>query len=364
MSRSELRVLHVIDSLAQGGAEALVKDLLPRIRARGVDVSIAILAEFDSPFERELHDQGIPFLSTASGGIYSPNHIFSLIRHLDEFDLVHSHLFPAQLFTPVAAILAGSKVPLLLTEHSTHHRRRKKWIYPLEKWMYGRYTRIACVSEASAANLRAWIPALTEKITVVSNGIDVRRFQQATPVSRASIGLENRNWVLLYVASFQERKDHGTLLRAVADFSDVDLVLVGDGELRRQFERQAESLGIAQRVHFLGARTDVAELLKMADIYVHAPKFEGFGIAVVEAMAAGTPTIASNVPGLAQVIGDAGILVPPGDSATLAGEVRNLINSPDRRQQLSRTAVERSQKFGIEKTVDAYIDLYSSILSR
>lgn len=357
-----LRVLHIIDSLGQGGAEALVKDMLPRMRARA-DISVAVLKELGSPFERELREQGIPFLPTAPGGIYSPSHVFSLRHRLQEFDLVHAHLFPAQLFTPLAAMLAGTKVPLVVTEHTTHHRRRKKWLRPLEKWMYGRYTAIACVSDASAANLRAWIPGLDKKITVIPNGIDVQKFQQATPVSRASIGIKDGKCVLLYVARFRPEKDHGTLLRALPQISDADLVLVGDGELRGQFERQAESLGIAQRVHFLGRRTDVAELLKMADICVHAPVFEGFGIAAAEAMAAGKPIIASNVPGLAEVVGDAGILVPPGDSATLAREVCNLINSPDRRQQLSRAAVERGRQFSIEKTVAAYIELYKSVLS-
>jgi glycosyltransferase involved in cell wall biosynthesis len=359
-----LRVLHIIDSLAQGGAEALVKDMIPRMRRRGVDVALAVLAELDSPFERELRSQRVPFLPTAAGGIYSPKHVFALMPHLSDFDLVHSHLFPAQLFTPMAAMLSGSKVPLLLTEHTTQHRRRKKWLHPLEKWMYGRYTRIACVSEASAENLRAWVPALGETITVVPNGIDVQKFQHAAAVSRSSIGINNGNCLLLYIASFQQRKDHGTLLRAVAQISDVDLLLVGDGELHRQFERQAESLGIAQRVHFLGARTDVAELLKLADIYVHVPVFEGFGIAAAEAMAAGKPIIASNVPGLAQVVGDAAVLVSPGDSEALATAIRRLIASPEQRLQLGGAALRRSNQFSIERTVEGYIELYQNILAR
>lgn len=229
--------------------------------------------------------------------------------------------------------------------------------------MYGRYTRVVCVSEASAANLRAWVPGVGEKITVVSNGIDVQKFKQATPVLRESIGLEDSNRVLLYVASFQERKDHGTLLRAVAQVSDVDLVLVGDGELRAQFKRQAESFGIARRVHFLGARSDVAELLKMADIYVHVPVFEGFGIAATEAMAAGKPIIASDVPGLAQVVGDAALLVPPADSEALAAAIRRLIASPELQLQLAQAAVQRSNQFSIEKTVDDYVTLYREILA-
>jgi glycosyltransferase involved in cell wall biosynthesis len=358
-----LRVLHVIDSLIQAGAEALVKDMLPRMRAAGVDVSVAVLKELDSPFERELREKDIPFLPTAAGGIYSLRHLLTLRRHIPEFDLVHVYLFPAQLFVPFAAALASTRVPLVLSEGTPHHRRKKKWLHPMEQWMYSRYAAVACASDAIAASLREWIPQIHSKITVIENGIDVLKFQQAKPVSRVSVGISNGNPVLLYVASFQPRKDHMNLLRAMAHIPDADLVLVGDGSLRTQLEALAESLGVARRVHFLGRRKDIAELLKMADIYVHPAACEGFGIAAAEALTAGKPVVASNVPGLAQVVGDAGILVPCGDPAALAAELRSLISSPGRRQQLSRAAVERGRQFSIETTVAAYIDLYRSVLS-
>jgi glycosyltransferase involved in cell wall biosynthesis len=153
------------------------------------------------------------------------------------------------------------------------------------------------------------------------------------------------------------------LLRAMTHISDADLVLAGDGELRSQLERQAEALGIAQRVHFLGRRKDVAELLKMADIYVHPPTLEGFGIAAVEAMAAGKPIVATNVPGLAQVVGDAAVLVPPSDPAALAEQISALIKSREHQEQLGNAASQRAKLFSIENTVDAYIDLYQSVLS-
>jgi glycosyltransferase involved in cell wall biosynthesis len=359
-----LRVLHVIDSLIQAGAEALVKDMVPRMRSAGVDVSVAVLKELNSPFERDLREGNIPFLPTAGGGIYSPAHVLSLKRHIAKFDVIQTYLFPAQLFAPLAVMLAGSKVPLVLSEQTTHHRRKKMWLHPLERWMYGRYAAVACASEAIAASLTAWIPGIDSKISVIDNGIDVQKFEQAIPASRTSAGVNNGNCVLLYVASLQPRKDHINLLRAMAQVSDADLLLVGDGDLRPQLERLADSLGIADRVHFLGRRKDVAELLKMADIYVHPPAVEGFGIAAVEAMAAARPILATNVPGLAQVVGDAGILVPPGDPITLATELRNLINSPERRQQLSQSAVLRGRQFSIENTVGAYLDLYRSVLSR
>src|SRR3954452_5617738 len=103
-----MRILTVIDSLNLAGAEALIKDTVPRIVARGIDVSIAVLKEMpDSPFEREMHDKGVPFLSTAPGGIYSPLHVFSLARQMEDFDLVHVRLFPAYVWAPLAVKLSG-----------------------------------------------------------------------------------------------------------------------------------------------------------------------------------------------------------------------------------------------------------------
>lgn len=360
---SELRVLHIIDSLIQAGAEALVKDMVPRMRSAGVDVSVAVLKELDSPFERELREKNIPFLPTAPGGVYSPAHVLSLSRHIHKFDVIQVYLFPAQLFAPLAAMLKGTKVPLVLSEQTTHHRRKKMWLHPLETWMYGRYTAIACASEGIAASLKAWVPGVGNKITVIPNGIDVQAFERAVALSRSSVGINNGASVLLYVARLEPQKDHANLLRALAEIPDADLVLAGDGSLRAQLEAQAEMLGISRRVHFLGRRQDVAELLQMADIYVHPAAFEGFGIAAAEAMSAGKPVIASNVPGLAQVVGDAGILVPPGDPSALAQEVRSLIHSSERRSQLSRAAVERGRQFSIENTVAAYVDLYRSVLA-
>jgi len=359
----QLRVLHIIDSLIQAGAEALVKDMLPRMRARGVHVSVAVLKELNSPFERELREKKIPFLPTGPGGIYSPGHIFTLANNLRGFDLVHLYLFPAQLFGLLAVSLAGTKIPILLSEGTPLHRRRKRWLHGFDQWMYERYNSIACASEGIASSLREWIPGISQKLTVIPNGIDVEHFQNAMPASRQALGIRDDRCVLLYVASFQERKDHGTILRAVAQVRDTDLVLVGDGELRKGFESDARSLGIAERVHFLGRRNDIPQLLKMADIYVHAPAFEGFGIATAEAMAAGKPIVASDVPGLAQVVGDAGILVPPGNPTALAAGIKELIASESLRLRLSRIATERATRFGIERTVDAYVGLYEMMLA-
>ncbi len=198
--------------------------------------------------------------------------------------MIQTYLFPAQLFAPLPVMLAGSKVTL-------YHRSRP---------------RITAEKKGGCTRLRPGCTAATPQ-----SPAPVETFERAIPVSHSSVGINNGNCVLLYVACLEPQRDHANLSRALAQIPDADLVLAGDGSLRAQLEAQAENLGVRSRVHFLGRRMDVAELLKMADIYVHPAAFEGFGIAAAEALTAGKPVVAGDVPGLAQVVGDATILVPP-----------------------------------------------------
>lgn len=115
-------------------------------------------------------------------------------------------------------------------------------------------------------------------------------------------------------------------------------------------------------MHFLGRRPNVPELIKAADLYVHCSHTEGFGIAALEAMAAGLPVVATNVPGLAQVVGDAGILVSPDDCAALARAMPSVLESPALRGKLAHAALARARLFGIEDTAEQYLDVYRTVL--
>lgn len=359
-----MRILTVIDSLNLAGAEALIKDTVPRMVARGIHVTIAVLKEFpESSFEREMRERRIPFLPTSPGGIYSPSHIFGLSRYLGNFDLVHVRLFPASLWVPLALKLSGKRVPLVLSADTTLHNRG---IIPFgkyfEQWMHGQYTAIAAASEGIAEHVRGFFPNEPGRVRVVWNGTDIRRFQNAKAIDRREL-FGNDDPILIYTARFDQQKDHANLIRALAKVEHANAVLVGDGWLRGDAEKLANSLGVSERVRFLGRRADIPELLKASDIYVHVPLYEGFGIAVIEAMAAGLPVIASDVPGLAQVVGDWGVRVPPQDPEALARAIRRLLDSPELRRELSEKSMQRAADFDIEKTVDGYIQVYEDVLS-
>jgi glycosyltransferase involved in cell wall biosynthesis len=355
-----MRVLQVIDSLPLAGAEVLVKDMAPRFRKRGIDCDVAVLRKIGSPLESELQACGVALHSTNVTHLYSPRQVLPLAKLMQGYDIIHVHLFPAQLWAIVAAKRLRTRIPLVTTEHNTWNARRRWWLRPFDTWMYPHYKCIACNSQATAEELIRWVPKTARRIRVIPNGIPLESFESAAPAELPALPPDMLRAV--FVGRFEPQKDHLTLLRAVAQVSSLHLLLVGDGPLRPQLEGQTRSLGIHDRVTFLGKRTDVSSILKASDIYVHSTTSDGFGIAACEAMAAGLPVVASDVPGLAQVIEGAGVRFPIGDDKALAHELLALVSSPERRREMGQASRQRARAFNIEATVDTYLELYRQVL--
>lgn len=354
-----MRVLQLIDSLPLAGAEVLVKDVAPRLGKRGVESEVAVLRRLDSPLESSLEGSGIVVHSTGVKKIYSPRQVQPLAKLMAHFDVIHVHLFPAQLWAVLANIRLRASIPLVTTEHGAANFRRRWWLRFVDRWMYSHYLSIACNSSATADSLIRWCPSAAPKVRVIQNGIPIEDFETAGAVD---LGVPPDIPRLVFVGRFEPPKDHATVLRALAGIPNAHLLLVGDGVLRTNLEKLARSLGVAERVTFLGLRADVAQILKASDIYIHSTTFDGFGIAACEAMAAGLPVVASDVPGLGDVVRGAGILFPVGDHAVLAREIRELLGSSQRQHEMSKASRRRARDFGIDRTVDGYLSMYESVL--
>jgi glycosyltransferase involved in cell wall biosynthesis len=361
-----MKVLQVIDSLGMGGAEVLVAQLHARFRERGIECEYYLLRSENSELEKGLLAQGARIHAPLKAPVYSPGHVMTLRAHLraSSYDVVHVHLFPAQLWAAIAARLTNSAGKLITTEHSTTNRRRRRWIRALDRFQYAAYRRIVCISAATLTDLVQWLPEVSGKVVEVPNGIDVDRFAFASALDKKeafSIADENLP-VVLAVGRLEDVKDHESLMRAISAIPNVHLAIVGTGILLGKLSQLAETLGISDRLHFLGARSDVSRLLKTADIYAQPSRWEGLSMAVLEALASGSPIVASNVAGLAEVVADAGLLFPAGDHAQLAICLRRLLEDPELRQRLSRAARERAQAFSIVKTRDCYEKLYRKLV--
>ena len=362
-----MRVLQVIDSLATGGAEMLLAKLHALFLEREIECEYYLLRSEDTELERALLSQGARLYCPLKVSVYSPRHIFALRRHLraHRYDVIHVHLFPAQLWAAMAAAMAGVTGMLVTTEHNTTNRRRRIWFRALDRWMYAHYQRIACISTATLELLAAWAPQVAERMVVCRNGIDVAEFAAAVPLGKeAAFALAAEVPVVLAVGRLEEQKDHATLLRAISALPGVQVAIAGAGPLLEKLRLLAEELGMAQRVHFLGRRADVKRLLKSADIYAQSSRWEGMSLAALEAMASGAPMVVSDLPGTDEVVGDAALRFPPGEHARLAECIRTLLADKALRQRLSRAAQERAKEFSITETRDGYARLYREMAAR
>nr|WP_227805391.1 glycosyltransferase [Algibacter lectus] len=167
--------------------------------------------------------------------------------------------------------------------------------------------------------------------------------------------------VIIQVSNFSPQKDQITLIKAVALLPEhVYLFLVGDGPLKKASETLALDLGISKRVLFLGPRTDVPNLIKTADIAVLSSNHEGFGLAILEGMAAEKPCVASNVDGLSEIIKDAGVLFEKGNELELRDILLNIIKDESFQKTIAQKCYRRSKKFDIQFMVDNYLSIYNN----
>jgi len=204
-----------------------------------------------------------------------------------------------------------------------------------------------------------------EKIDVVYNAVRLDRFASTeTSALRAELTAGRERPVVLTVARLDEQKGHPVLIRAAAELPDAVFALAGEGPDRAALEAQAASLGLADRVVFLGHRTDVPELLAACDVFALPSLFEGSSLAVLEAMAAGRAVVSSAIGGTDELIADGenGLLVPPGDPTALAAALRRLLGDAGLRASLAsgaraRVARDFSPATMCERTTGIYEEL-------
>ena len=357
-------MLHVINSLDTGGAEKLVVDLALGLNGLGVNADLFLLQGHGTSLERRAEDEGVQVFRGSGYPYYSPRQIFDLARHLSRvrYDIIHTHLFPAQLWNCVAERFVTAPGVLVTTEHNTLNRRRGvKAFRILDRWMYSQHKAIICNSEATAHKLVEWVGGLGGRTIVIYNGIDLARFAGKSRLNKERF-LGTSSPVILCTASLTERKDHATLLRALALVDGVHLMLAGDGPLAGELKKLSRQLGILERVHFLGIRDDVSDIIGIADIYVQPSRVEGFGIAALEAMAHGVPVVTSDVPGLSEVVGTATLQFRVGDERQLADYLMRLLTDSGLCIEFSNLGRRRAAKFSIDQTVRDHLSLYETML--
>lgn len=358
----------MITTLDIGGAERLMVDLLPLLNTGDNVVELLLFNGLKTPFKDKLIRNGIEIhqLSCWKGiknhyEVYNPINIIKLKKFLKSYDIIHTHNTACQLYVPLAALLSSLDVKFVTTEHSTFNRRRsKKWLKPIDRWMYNQYSAIICISEQASTNLKNYI-GQAQKIHTIMNGVKVDSFFR--PITDIS---GKKNFVISMIAAFRKEKDHETLLKAMARLPiNYVLQLAGrdfDGKVP-QLKQMCAELGIENRVVFMGPRTDIPDILENSDVAVLSSYWEGFGLSAVEAMAAGKPLIASNVGGLRDVVQRAGVLFSQGDDVELANRIKWLCENPNEYKAVAEMCQKRAHQYDISIMAGKYLQLYNTVLS-
>ena len=358
-----MKILHVITSLQTGGAETLVVNLIPRFHALGHDVGLVVFngeqTALMKRLEKECPECKIYRLGTS---YYNPCYIWKLCGIMRKYDIVHTHNSSPQLYAAIANVFCHKK--LVTTEHSTNNRKREKGglLRMMDKCMYRKYDKVICISEIAEIKLREYLAIgqkdFNDNICTIPNGVDVEAFHHATPLA----DMNSSKFVIVMVAGFREAKDQDTVINAMAKLPKglYELWLVGDGVRVESLKFKVESLKLDDSVKFLGLRTDVANILKTADVVVMSSHWEGLSLSNIEGMAAGKPFVASNVNGLREVTDGYGILFPHEDAEALANIIQKLHDDTELYNRIAEKCYERARQFDIEKMVAQYDTVYLS----
>lgn len=359
-----MKILQIITSLNTGGAEKLLLETIPLYNKKGINVDLLLLNGMESPFLLELKKQQCcKIFSLGKGSVYSPLLIFKMIPYLKQYDVVHVHLFPSLYWVALAKLFCFNKIKIIYTEHSTNNKRRGSIISKhIDRFFYKFYKKLITIADEVDFNLKKHLGNSHSKYKLINNGVNIQVINKAIPYFKTAF-FDLKDIILIQVSSFREPKDQITVINSLILLPpNVKLLLIGEGSLKTKCENLVDTLKLNKRVKFLGIRTDVPQLLKTADIVVLSSRYEGLSLSSVEGLASGKPFIASNVPGLKEVVKGAGVMFEQGNYQELADRISHLMEDKLYYNEVSKRCIERSKKYDINKMVDNHIKLYEEIL--
>jgi len=364
-----IKVLHISHDLEFGGLQQVVVNLSRNMDKNKYSLSVLSLAE-DGPLRPALEKEGIPVVSL---NIRAPDYLtFAKIsRHLSSqrWDIIHTHNTQPFIEGGLGCFLTIPNVPLIHTDHSRIFPFKKRYMLA-ERVMSYHAKKVVAVSQSTADDLVDKVGIPRRKITVIHNGVDTEKFANAS----RDDGLLQRPManekIVGVVGRLVKGKGIQYLIEAVsvllAGRMNVRLVVVGDGEYRKELINLATELGILNQISFVGSRTDVEKFYKIFHVFVLPSLSEGLPVVVLEAMAAGCPVVLTDVGGAREIVRDSfsGLIVPPQSTESLSHAIRSILTSVGMAETLSNNGLEivRS-KFSLDAMSQAYAELYNNYVS-
>lgn len=397
MHEGQPKVLQVVGDLEIGGAQEVVRTLVKYLAE--LDCVPVVCTLRDGPLRHDIEREGVeveviglPRRSVVVFPLFVADLIrigralASMIREHD-IDVVQTHLLGSldflvlllQRFTNLSVVLwTFHNVDFLPSERDYSRYRwlvgtrrlARRLLYRLTSHSVGGFIAVSDMVRESMVRL---IGPIRDRVTVICNGVDVRRYEQEVDTSavRRRLGFGTEARLIATVGTLKEQKGHRHLVDAVRDIvprvPGSHFLLIGDGRLRAGLQAQVDELDLSGNIHFLGNRHDIPELLATVDLFVLPSLWEGLPMALLEAMAAGKAVVATAVSGTVQVVlpDETGLLVPPGDAQRLAQATRRLLTNPRETHLMGQAGKRRVKEcFSAQRQAAEHVALYRRLLAR
>lgn len=346
---------------------------------QGWQVDVAANNDYDDPTECVIpccdHHYVMPFERSPlkKGNLAAYRQLKALLDR-EHYDIIHCH---TPMGSVVARLAAGSArnrgTKVLYTAHGFHFYDGAplvNWLvyYPIERFLSYRTDVLFTMNQEDYRRAKSFHAKRVELVKGV--GMDITRFSEAAPAEkeavRSELGLSADDTFAISVAQLIPRKNHTTLIRAVAKLADptFHLFICGDGAQESELRALVSELGVASQVHFLGFRRDVYKLCSAADLFLFASHQEGLPVAVMEAMACGLPIVASTIRGNTDLIdpGKGGFLVKPEDVDGFASAIRSVLSDRDSLERMKQYNLDKVRDYSIEAVTAQMAGLYRSVM--
>lgn len=361
----KIKVLYVITSTGFGGAERLLLAYLKLLDRNVYDFHVCSLLEKPDDLQDEISKYS-KLTNLKSTNRFNPVVIPKLAKLIKQIkpDIIHTHLFQARFYTTVARFFSGP-VNLITHKHNNVNLIKHNIFIVFEMISIFFNNKVIAISQSVAQSLRKFEFVSSKKIFVLHNGIDFDRFNKIA--SNKAI-LPGKEIIIGLVCRLEPQKGISYLLLAMrtilAKFPNTKLEIVGDGSLRQELEEFSKKLGISNSVKFFGKFADVIPFYKRMNIFVLPSIYEGFGIVLLEAMAAGVPVVATNVDGIKEVVTDGknGVLVKPKDPDAIADAVIKLIENDKLSERLVMAGYRRAESFDMKQHIFKLHNFYNNLL--
>ena len=363
-------IARVITWLPRGGIERRLIALLPRLNTPPFRVSLVCIRE-RGPLADELRQAGVPVSVVPLRSRLDPWGLRALTRwmHEQRVDLVHSHMYRSNVPATIAARLAGVRHVLCQVHNiDTWETRRQQM---MDRWLLRWRTAMLAVSNEVKRDIVAKLHCPPEQVRVLYNGIDINEYGSVQPDAqlRHELGIPQGHRLVVMLARLVAQKKHTRFLQALEiirrELPATRVLLVGDGKLRKELEREVGTRHLGNMVSFTGHRSDIPQILALSDLSVLTSDREGFSNTIIESLAAGVPVVATDVGGNSEAIvdGECGLIVQPDDLTGLAGALKKVLTEETLRHQMSQAARVRAQRFSLENMLVETRRLYLELLN-